>query len=96
MSAATGTFSRLDFVTIALARGIAAPECLPVEELAECAGAALRRDGHYPTTQQVVAGPMQYHGSDGYETDVIDPDRGQSLPDMGRSTGFIHVGCGRS
>ena len=45
MSAATGTFSRLDFVTIALARGIPAPECLPVEELAECAGAALRRDG---------------------------------------------------
>jgi 2-aminoadipate transaminase len=32
-------------VTIALARGIPAPECLPVEELAECAGAALRRDG---------------------------------------------------
>jgi len=32
-------------VTISLARGIPAPECLPVEELAECAEAALRGDG---------------------------------------------------
>ena len=32
-------------MTISLARGIPAPECLPVEELAECAEAALRRDG---------------------------------------------------
>jgi DNA-binding transcriptional MocR family regulator len=32
-------------VTISFARGIPAPECLPVEELADCAQAALRRDG---------------------------------------------------
>jgi len=32
-------------VTISFARGIPAPECLPVEELADCAAAALRRDG---------------------------------------------------
>ncbi|MGB2874668.1 MAG: PLP-dependent aminotransferase family protein [Gaiellaceae bacterium] len=32
-------------MTISLARGIPAPECLPVEELADCARAALRRDG---------------------------------------------------
>ena len=32
-------------MTISLARGIPAPECLPVEELAECAEAALRGDG---------------------------------------------------
>ena len=32
-------------MTISLARGIPAPECLPVEELADCAEAALRRDG---------------------------------------------------
>ena len=32
-------------MTISLARGIPAPECLPVEELADCAQAALRRDG---------------------------------------------------
>ena len=31
---------------ISFARGIPAPECLPVEELADCARAALVRDGH--------------------------------------------------
>jgi 2-aminoadipate transaminase len=31
--------------TISFARGIPAPECLPVEELGECAQAALERDG---------------------------------------------------
>ncbi len=31
--------------TISLARGVPAPECVPVEELAECARAALARDG---------------------------------------------------
>jgi 2-aminoadipate transaminase len=32
-------------VTISLARGIPSPECLPIEELADCAREALRRDG---------------------------------------------------
>jgi 2-aminoadipate transaminase len=32
-------------VTISLARGIPAPECLPTDELADCAREALRRDG---------------------------------------------------
>jgi len=31
---------------ISFARGIPAPECLPVQELADCARAALERDGH--------------------------------------------------
>jgi len=31
--------------TISLARGVPAPECVPVEELADCAHAALSRDG---------------------------------------------------
>jgi 2-aminoadipate transaminase len=31
--------------TISLARGVPAPECVPVEELAECARAAIRDDG---------------------------------------------------
>jgi DNA-binding transcriptional MocR family regulator len=31
--------------TIAFARGVPAPECLPVEEMADCARAALERDG---------------------------------------------------
>ena len=33
-------------MTISLARGIPAPECLPVEELADCAREAIGRDGH--------------------------------------------------
>ena len=45
-----------------------------------------------------LAGPYQYHGSDRYETDLIDmdklqrPDGGQAAPGAGRSTGFVHVG----
>ena len=31
--------------TIAFARGVPAPECLPVEEMADCARAAIERDG---------------------------------------------------
>src|SRR5919204_4318155 len=31
--------------TISFARGVPAPECLPVEELADCARAAIERDG---------------------------------------------------
>ena len=37
---------RLDAMdTISFARGVPAPECLPVEELADCARAAIERDG---------------------------------------------------
>ena len=32
--------------TIAFGRGVPAPECLPVEEMADCARAVLERDGH--------------------------------------------------
>src|SRR5436190_23257441 len=32
--------------TISFARGVPAPECLPDQELADCARAALERDGH--------------------------------------------------
>src|SRR5215216_3985593 len=35
----------LGMQTISFARGVPAPECLPVEELADCARAALARDG---------------------------------------------------
>ncbi|MCK6486181.1 MAG: hypothetical protein L6R00_18820 [Phycisphaerae bacterium] len=48
--------------------------------------------------EEVLAGPYQYHGSDRYETDLIDmdkllrPDGGQAAPGAGRSTGFVHVG----
>src|SRR5712691_3697090 len=40
------SLSRLERVeTISFARGIPAPECLPVEELADCARAVIERDG---------------------------------------------------
>src|SRR3954465_14256174 len=38
---------------ISFARGVPAPECLPVEELADCAKAALERDG----TRVLLYGP---------------------------------------
>jgi 2-aminoadipate transaminase len=60
--------------TISFARGIPAPECLPVEELADCAQAALERDG---------ATVLSYGSSAGYaplrdwiaERHGIDPAR---------------------
>ena len=41
---------------ISFARGVPAPECLPVEELAECARAALERDGRTILSYGPVAG----------------------------------------
>jgi DNA-binding transcriptional MocR family regulator len=60
--------------TISFARGIPAPECLPVEELADCAQAALARDG---------ATVLSYGSSAGYaplrdwiaERHGVDPER---------------------
>jgi len=60
--------------TISFARGIPAPECLPVEELADCARAALERDG---------ATVLSYGSSAGYaplrdwiaDRHGVDPDR---------------------
>ena len=43
--------------SISLARGVPAPECLPVEELADCASAVLERDGRTV---------LSYGGSGGY------------------------------
>ena len=43
--------------TISFARGVPAPECLPVEELADCAKAAIERDG---------AVALSYGGAGGY------------------------------
>jgi 2-aminoadipate transaminase len=42
--------------TISFARGIPAPECLPVEELADCARAAIERDGHTVLSYGPVGG----------------------------------------
>jgi DNA-binding transcriptional MocR family regulator len=41
---------------ISFARGIPAPECLPVEELADCARAAIERDGHTVLSYGPVGG----------------------------------------
>ncbi len=42
--------------TIAFTRGVPAPECLPVEELADCARAAVERDGKIVLNYGPVAG----------------------------------------
>jgi 2-aminoadipate transaminase len=42
--------------TIAFTRGVPTPECLPVEALAECAGAAVERDGRTVLNYGPVAG----------------------------------------
>ncbi len=42
--------------TISFARGVPAPECLPVEELADCARAAIERDGHAVLSYGPVGG----------------------------------------
>src|SRR5919201_2753084 len=52
------TASTLDRVTISFARGVPAPECLPVEELADCAKSALEHDGKTA---------LSYAGAGGYE-----------------------------
>ena len=41
---------------ISFARGIPAPECLPVEELADCARVAIERDGHTVLSYGPVGG----------------------------------------
>jgi DNA-binding transcriptional MocR family regulator len=42
--------------TISFARGIPAPDCLPVEELADCAREAIERDGHTVLSYGPVGG----------------------------------------
>ena len=72
-SAGRGTnLNRME--TISFARGVPAPECLPVEELADCARAAIERDG---------ATVLSYGSSAGYaplrdwiaERHGVDPER---------------------
>ncbi len=43
-------------MTISFARGVPAPECLPIEELADCARAAVERDGHTVLSYGPVGG----------------------------------------
>jgi 2-aminoadipate transaminase len=57
--------------TISFARGIPAPECLPVEELADCAQAALERDGATVLSYGSSAGygPLRDWIADGHGVD---------------------------
>src|SRR5215831_17546308 len=44
---------------ISFARGVPAPECLAVEELADCASAALEQDGVEPGRVVITSGSLQ-------------------------------------
>jgi 2-aminoadipate transaminase len=64
--------------TISFARGVPAPECLPVEELADCARAALERDGRTILNYGPVGGygPLrewlaERHGIDAGRVEVM-------------------------
>jgi 2-aminoadipate transaminase len=74
--------------TISFARGIPAPECLPVEELADCARVALERDGHTVLSYGPVGGyaPLrQWIG----ERHGVDPER--VLITNGSLQGFVFL-----
>jgi 2-aminoadipate transaminase len=74
--------------TISFARGIPAPECLPVEELADCARAAIERDGRTV---------LSYGAGGGYaplrawlaERHGVDPER--VLVTNGSLQGFVFL-----
>src|SRR5213080_1475053 len=74
--------------TISCARGVPAPECLPVEELADCARAAIERDGRTI---------LSYGSSGGYaplrewiaERHEVEPER--VLVTNGSLQGFVFL-----
>jgi len=74
--------------TISLARGVPAPECIPVDELAECARAAIQSDG---------ATVLSYGPSGGYpplrkwiaERHAVEPER--VVVTNGSLQGFVFV-----
>jgi 2-aminoadipate transaminase len=74
--------------TISFARGIPAPECLPVEELADCARAAIERDGPTVLSYGPVAGyaPLQEWVG---ERHGVDPSR--VLLTNGSLQGFVFL-----
>src|ERR671933_444061 len=73
---------------ISFARGVPAPECLPVEELADCARAAIARDGHTVLSYGPAAGygPLrEWLG----ERHGVDPSR--ILLTSGSLQGFVFL-----
>ena len=74
--------------TISFARGVPAPECLPVEELADCARAAIERDGHVVLSYGPVGGygPLREWIA---ETHGVDP--GRVLVTNGSLQGFVFL-----
>jgi 2-aminoadipate transaminase len=74
--------------TISFARGIPAPECLPVEELADCARAAVERDGRTVLSYGPVAGyePLRAWIADRHG---VDPAR--VLVTNGSLQGFVFL-----
>jgi len=74
--------------TISLARGVPAPECIPVEELADCARAAILRDG---------AAALSYGAGGGYAplrawiADRHGVDPGRVVVTNGSLQGFVFL-----
>jgi 2-aminoadipate transaminase len=74
--------------TISFARGVPAPECLPVEELADCARAAVERDGRTVLSYGPVGGyaPLREWIADRHG---VDP--GRVLITNGSLQGFVFL-----
>jgi 2-aminoadipate transaminase len=74
--------------TISFARGVPAPECLPVEELADCARTALERDGRTALGYGAASGyaPLREWIAAEHE---VDPDR--VLITNGSLQGFVFL-----
>jgi 2-aminoadipate transaminase len=74
--------------TISFARGIPAPECLPTEELADCARAAIERDGHTVLSYGPVGGygPLREWIADRHGVDA-----GRVLITNGSLQGFVFL-----
>ena len=74
--------------TISFARGIPAPECLPVEELADCARAAVERDGRTVLSYGAVGG---YEPLRAWIAERHDVDPGRVLVTNGSLQGFVFL-----
>jgi 2-aminoadipate transaminase len=74
--------------TISFARGIPAPECLPVDELADCARAAIERDGETVLSYGPVGG---YAPLRGWIAERYGVDPARVLVTNGSLQGFVFL-----